>query len=733
MTTLYITEKPSQAKEVAEALGIMNKTDGAYRGAYRGAGVIVTNAVGHVMEQAEPEAYGEQYKTWQLDTLPILPNPWQIVVKDSAKAQYKIIKDLLKQADDVVIATDADREGEVIAREILDHVGYQGKIKRLWVQETTPSGYKKGIANLKDGSEYQTMYESGLGRSRADWVSGLNLTRALTTAFSTGGKGNTLHFGRVQTPTLALIVMRERTIANFKPSNYYNIKAHVDFNGSVVKMNLKNQDRWLDKDGRISNENTALDIIMYCSGHDDSFKVTKYETTEERDLPPLPYYLGSLQKECSTRLGLRPDKVLAICQTLYDTYKLVSYPRGEGEHIPEQIFEESKERLNALATIDPSIKKFTDLADLSKPSRAFNDKQVAKSGSHFAIIPTDNATFDMSRMSQEEKAVYDLIRRRYIAQFLGNYIYDKTIIEISNNDDEGITFAVSGNTPKIAGWKRVYTTEKVDEQEDENTLPKTAQGASVKFTAPFFSADLAKTKPPTRYTNASLITAMESIDKEIEDERLAAVMKGKEKAGIGTNATRSDVIAKLYDGGYIADQKKNIVPTEKGVKIIQLLEKVSPELVDLALTAMWEDNLAKVESGEIPLEKFDKAIGRFVTACIEKIKVAAGSISIGTIAYPCPACGKALQRRKSDKGYWWGCSGYPTCKQTMLDVKGKPTAIPQGKSVAKPAQFSEHKCEECSKPLVRRKGTKGFWWGCSGYPTCKATYQDKQGKPAKKA
>lgn len=728
MTTLYITEKPSQAKEVAEALGITKKTDGAYRGA----GVIVTNAVGHVMEQAEPEAYGEQYKTWKLDTLPILPNPWQIVVKDSARAQYKIIKDLLKQANDVVIATDADREGEVIAREILDHVGYKGAIKRLWVQETTPSGYKKGMQNLKNGSEYRTMYESGLGRSRADWLSGMNLTRALTTAFSTGGKGNTLHFGRVQTPTLALIVMRERAIANFKPSDYYNIKAHVNFNGSVVKMNLKNPDRWLDKDGRIPDENTALDIIMYCSGHDDKFKVTKYETTEERDLPPLPYYLGSLQKECSTRLGLRPDKVLEICQTLYDTYKLVSYPRGEGEHIPEQIFEESKERLNALASIDPSIKALCDMADLSKPSRAFNDKQVAKSGSHFAIIPTDNADFDISRMKPDEKAVYDLIRRRYIAQFLGNYIFDKTIIEISNDAPDGVTFAVSGNTPKIQGWKRAYTADKAKDQEDNGVLPKTQQGASVQFAAPFFSADLAKTKAPPRYTNASLITAMESIDKEIEDERLAAVMKGKEKAGIGTNATRSDVIAKLYDGGYIADLKKNIVPTEKGVAIIQLLERVAPELVDLALTAMWEDNLAQVESGEIPLEKFDKAIGRFVTACIEKIKAAAGSITIGTIAFPCPSCGKALQRRKNEKGYWWGCSGYPTCKQTMLDVKGKPTAIPQGKSVPKPAQFSEYKCEKCSKPLIRRKGAKGFWWGCSGFPTCREIYQDKQGKPTKK-
>ena len=732
-TTLYLCEKPSQAKEVAEALGIKNKTDGAYRGA----GVIVTNAIGHLLEQAEPEAYGEQFAKWTLESLPCIPDPWQNVLKTATKAQYTVIKGLLKEADRVVIATDADREGEVIARNILAQAGYTKPIQRLWVQETTPSGYKKGYSNLKDGASYESLYASGVGRGHADWLSGMNLTRALTVAFSTGGKGNTLHFGRVQTPTLALIVRRERAIKNFKPSDYFNIKGEFIINGQSVKMAFKPDEQWLDAAGRISSFSKAetITIILNSVRVKNEFKVSHYETKEEREAAPLPYYLGSLQKECARIFGMRPDRVLEVCQTLYDTHKLISYPRGEGEHIPEQIFEESKTRLDALQSIDPSLANFCAMADLSKPSRAFNDAAVAKAGSHFAIIPTDKDNFNINSLSGDEAQVYDLIRRRYIAQFLGHYVFDKTTLEVSHGlgTSQPFTFAVIGRTPKIEGWKRVYgvnakkiANDEKAETEAEVTLPKTQKGAD----APLKNTicEKAQTKPPARYSNATLITAMESIDKEIDDPRLAAVMKGKEKAGIGTNATRAEVIKKLYDGDYIADQKKQLMPTEKGVALIELLEKVCPALADLALTAMWEEQLSQVENGELDVLKFERAVGKFITVCIEQIKAAAGTASIGTIAHPCPACGKAMSRRKNEKGFWWGCSGYPTCKSTMGDKGGKPVAIVK----AAPATPSaEHKCSKCQKPLIRRKGTKGFWWGCSGYPTCKEMYKDKLGKPTK--
>ena len=728
MRTLYLCEKPSQAKEVAEALGLSRKTDGAYIGD----DVVVTNAVGHLFEQAEPAAYGAQFEKWSLDSLPCIPAPWISTLKPAVKDQYSVIERLLKTADSIVIATDADREGEVIARNILEHAKCNKPIQRLWVQETTPSGYKKGIAKMKDGKAYETLYASGVGRGRADWLAGMNITRALTTSFSVGGKGNVLHFGRVQTPTLALVVFRERAIANFKAIDHYSIKGEFSINNQAIKMTLQLLDEWVDSSGRLVDKIIADKIVAACESANNSiayFSVSKYETKEKREPAPLPYYLGSLQKDCAEQFGMRPDKVLEICQSLYDTHKLVSYPRTEGEYIPTQIFEESELRLNALKAIDPSLAPLCELADTTNAPRAFNDKLVEKGGGHFAIIPTDKSNFTVASLSTEELQVYDLIRRRYIAQFLGYYVFDKTDLEVSHDI---YVFKTSGRVPKNDGWKRAYPKATGDKEptEAEPTLPNTEVGANAAVLS--IKADALKTKPPTRYTAGSLLTAMESIDKEIDDPRLAAIMKGKEKAGIGTNATRAEIIKKLFDGSYIEESKKSIIPTDKGNELVSLLEKGCPSLVDLALTAEWEDKLSLVESGEMSLSEFERSISDFVSECIAHIKTAKtkGEVGlIGTVENPCPSCGKGMIRRKGDKGFWWGCSGYPTCKHTMIDKDGKPVEKPASFKPKAPTASSEHKCQACEKPLIRRKGTKGYFWGCTGYPECTSTYVDYLGKP----
>lgn len=728
MTTLYLCEKPSQAKEVAEALGLSRKTDGAYMGD----GVIVTNAVGHLLEHAEPASYGAQFEKWSLDSLPCIPDPWQSVLKTSTQDQFSTIERLLKTADSIVIATDADREGEVIARNILEYANCKKPIQRLWVQETTPSGYKKGIAKMKNGEAYESLYYSGVGRGRADWLSGMNITRALTTSFSVGGKGNVLHFGRVQTPTLALIVFRERAIANFKAIDHFSIKGEFSINNQAVKMGLQLLDEWVDASGRLVDKTLADKIVTACESANNSiayFNVTKYETKEEREPAPLPYYLGSLQKDCAKQLGIRPDKVLEICQSLYDAHKLISYPRTEGEYIPTQIFEESTLRLNAIKSIDPSLASICDLADTENAPRAFNDKLVEKGGGHFAIIPTDKANFNVSNLSADELQVYDLIRRRYIAQFLGYYVFDKTDLEVKH---DAYVFKASGRVPKNDGWKRAYPKANTADEnaEVEPTLPNTEIGANAAVLS--IKADALKTKPPARYTAGSLLTAMESIDKEIDDPRLAAIMKGKEKAGIGTNATRAEVIKKLFDGSYIEESKKYIVPTDKGNELVTLLEKGCPALVDLALTAEWEDKLSLVETGELSLSEFEHSINDFVRECITKIKTAKanGAVGlIGTVENPCPSCGKGMIRRKSDKGFWWGCSSYPVCKHTMNDKDGKPFEKPASFKSKTATASSEYKCQTCEKPLIRRKADKGYFWGCTGYPECTTTYVDYLGKP----
>lgn len=723
MTTLYLTEKGSQAEEVAEALGLFKKTNGVYRGD----NVIVAHASGHLLEYAKPDAYGEQFESWTLDSLPCIPDNWKQLISTENRRHFETIKSVIGEATEVVIATDADREGEVIARSILDALRYRGALKRLWVQETTPSGYKKGFAKMKAGGEFYNLYRSGLGRSRADWLFGFNFTRGLTTAFSVG-KGNVLHFGRVMTPTLTLVVLRERAIAKFVPSDYFNVSAIFDIAGEKVSLKLLAEESWLDNEGRLSNLTMMQEIVKIAESH-QSYIVSKYETTQEQTKPPLPYYPATLYPECTKRFRLRPDKVDGILQKLYEA-KLISYPRTEGEHIPEELFSESQTRLAALSKLDPSIKSLCDMADLDKPSHAFNDAKVAKEGSHFGIIPTDKDNFDLSNLSVEDLQVYDLIRRRYIAQFLGNYCFDKTVLELSQSN---IRFGVTGNTPKVLGWKKAITeindNDAIGDENNEQSRNLPVTTLNQRHDLVSVSAKSAKTKPPLRYDASSLVIAMENIHKEIEDPRLAAIMKNKEKAGIGTNATRGDTIKKLFDGGYFDEVKNKIIPTEKGTALIELLEKVCPELADPVLTAKWESALADVEKGELPLEIFEQKTAEAVHILLSRIRDAAGKITIGRIENPCPVCGKELIKRGSKKdGFWWGCSGYPTCKNTMQDANGKPVAR-QSKPANTNANATQYKCVQCGNNLVQRKGSKGAFWGCSGYPNCKATHEDNKGKP----
>lgn len=729
MTTLYLTEKSSQAAEVAEALGLYQKNNGVYRGN----NVIVAHASGHLLEYAEPEAYGEQYAKWTLESLPCVPETWKQNISDSNLRHYQIIKGVLREASEVVIATDADREGEIIARSILDSLGYQGQLKRLWVQETTPSGYKKGFAKIRPGSEFFSLYQSGLGRSRADWLFGMNFTRALTRAFSVG-RGNTLHFGRVMTPTLTLVVLRERAIANFKPADYFVISGLFNIAGEQVNLKLIPDPEWLDGQGRLSSPDIAKKVVKDAESH-KTYVVSRYETTKEQTKPPLPYYPATLYPECTKKLKLKPHRVDEILQTLY-LAKLISYPRTEGEHIPEELFSESKVRLDALCKMDPSLTKLCDMADLNTPSHAFNDAKVAKEGSHFGIITTDKNNFDLSSLKSDEFKVYDLIRRRFIAQFLGNYIFDKTVLELSS---AGIKFGASGSTPKVLGWKRaileIEEEGQSDSDEKNNVLPVTSLNQKHELLR--VNTKTEKTKPPPRYDTASLVVAMENIHKEISDPRLAAIMKNKEKAGIGTNATRGDTLKKLFDGGYFSESKGKIIPTDKGTGLIELLEKVCPELADPVLTARWESALSDVEKGQIKLSYFEEKTVESIHYLLKKIRGAAGTIKVGSIEHACPECGSEMVRRPGKSGgHWWACSGYPNCKQTMDDLKGKP--VPRitknaSNNASQSNQSSQHTCPNCQSNMVRRKGREdSYFWGCTAFPNCRTTFPDVDGKPVAK-
>ena len=737
---LFLCEKPSQAKEIAPHVGARVRGDGCITGN----GVTVTWAIGHLVEQAKPEHYKPELKFWNLAHLPVLPERWHMEVKDKTRSQYAVVSRLIQEATEVVIATDADREGEVIARELMQLNGFKGQVSRLWLSAFDDASVKKAVGKLLPGAKTLPMYYSGMGRSRADWLAGMNLTMALTKAFGAGGKDGTLHCGRVQTPVLALIVRRERAIAAFVPKAHFGINATFLMGNASVPMAWAVRADLLDKDGHLVDRKSAEAVIKLVSGQ--TGKVSLVETTQEREVAPLLYSLGSLQREASARYGMKAQAVLDAAQALYEKHKATSYPRTDCEYLPRSMMTEANETLQVIAGTLPELASLATVAESALNGaderfggRAFNDKQIT---AHHAIIPTRKPNIDVSAMTPTERKVFDMVCRRYLAQFLGDYQYSKTVIEVIC---EGEKFRVSGKTPLVPGWRQTIPeatkapTDKDDDQDAAVTLPKVCVGEDARNLRCVVQDR--KTSPPMRYTEGTLLAAMESIDKEIEDPRWKAVMKNKEKAGIGTDATRSAIIEGLFKRDYIVARKKELLPTEKAVALIGLIEEVSPEIADPVLTAQWEDRLSQIEKGEIELSQFEASLGEWLEQVIDGIKDQAGNRQVavssksnacmanGNSKVVCPTCGKPMRRIGGTKGFFWGCTAYREgCKTTLPDVDGKPGAARQ--AAAKSTQAGpSYPCPRCQKPLRLVKGPNGPFWGCTGYPECKHSQPDDDGKP----
>lgn len=736
---LFLCEKPSQAREIAPHVGAVKRGDGCITGN----DAVVTWAIGHLVELAKPEHYEPALKSWDINLLPVLPQAWELIPKDKTKDQYRTVVKLLKQADEVVIATDADREGEVIARELMQMANYSGKVSRLWLSAFDDASILKALGKLLPGGRTLPMYFSGMGRSRADWLAGMNLTMALTKAFGAGGKEGTLHCGRVQTPVLALIVRRERAIASFRPVTHYQLSSVFDLAGQAVSMSWIPADSFLDKEGLATDRAMVEAVASKVSGK--AGRIESVETKEERELAPLPYSLGSLQREASARFGMKAQAVLDAAQALYEKHKATTYPRTDCEYLPSSMVAEAGSVFDAIRLGNPELNESITLARqaLSRgfSGRAFNDGKIT---AHHAIIPTQHPGVDRSSMTKEERTIYDMVCRRYLAQFLGSYQFLKTIILVVC---EGERFKSTGKTPIVMGWRALEPervaksgTGEVEDEGESTSLPAVAQGE----TALNLKCELAtrKTSPPKRYTEGTLLAAMESIDKEIEDPRWKAVMKSKEKAGIGTDATRSAIIEGLFRRDYITARKKDLLPTEKAVALIGLIEEVAPEIADPVLTAQWEDRLSQIEKGDIELMQFENGLGQWLEQVIDGIRGHAGRRKPAAAAIvrnmpdqgsseevPCPACGKPMRRIKGSKGHFWGCSAYREgCKSTLPDHDGKP-GLPKAVLDAKDNPGPHYPCPTCQKPLRRVNGPKGPFWGCTGYPDCKHTQPDDAGKP----
>nr|WP_314480971.1 DNA topoisomerase III [uncultured Pseudomonas sp.] len=601
---LFLCEKPSQAKDIAKVLGANRKGDGCWQGT----DVCVTWCIGHLLETAPPDSYDDRYKRWNLADLPIIPQQWKMLVKPKTASQYKAVKRLLGEARELVIATDADREGEMIARELVEHCRYRGPVQRLWLSALDDASIRKALARLLPGHETFNLYHSALGRSRADWLIGMNMSRLFTLLGRQSGYQGVLPVGRVQTPTLRLVVDRDRSIAQFVPVPFWAIDVQLAHANQPFTAQWRAPEDACDDQGRCLNQalaqQAAADIQQ--AGVAQAVNVA---TERVREAAPLPFDLGTLQELCSKKFGLGAQETLDIAQALYETYKLITYPRSDCGYLPLSQHGEAPAILGALQRADATLAPLHPYLDPKRRSRAWNDAKVS---AHHGIIPTVAAS-DPTRLPPKHKSVYTLIRARYLAQFLPHHEYDRTQADF---DCAGHALRAVGKQIVEPGWRRALpealTPAKGREATPPQVLPALHEGQAC--TVEHVQLKDLWTQPPKPFTEGDLIKAMKNVAKLVDDPRLK--QKLKETTGIGTEATRASIIQGLLDRGYLVKNGKALAATPAA---FSLIDAVPRAIADPGTTAIWEQALDMVQSGDMSLEEFvarqSAWMGKLVERC----------------------------------------------------------------------------------------------------------------------
>ncbi|CAK0749685.1 DNA topoisomerase 3 [Gammaproteobacteria bacterium] len=622
MTTLYLCEKPSQARDIARILGARHKGEGYLMDESSGQRIAVTWCYGHLLEMVPPDGYDPAFKRWSLDTLPIIPTEWRLAARPDGRGQLKVIQALLKAAAEVIIATDADREGELIAREVLTLFRWRGPVRRLWLSALDDTSIRKALAALLPGTQTEPLWQAGLGRARADWLVGMNLTRAYTVTGRRAGYDGVLSVGRVQTPTLRLIVDRDRTIESFVPVAYFDVFALFGLAGDGEPEARRFRARWappgsvVDTEGRCLKREAAEAVVARVTGQ--TGKITQAETRRVKEPPPLPFDLSNLQQVASRRWGMGAQQVLDTAQALYETHKAITYPRTDCPYLPNSQHAEAPGVLAAVAASDPGLAVLVQGANPALRSRAWDDAKIT---AHHAIIPTA-AKVDVGRMKTAESQVYDLIRRRYLAQFYPAYEYDRTEVEV---DVEQALFRTTGRVMRVLGWRLVLGGESPAEGEDEEpALPAMTLGEPAKVLET--SLEDKQTRPPPRYTEGTLIAAMKNVGRTVADPKLKKVLK--ETAGIGTEATRASIIETLLKRAFVVREgRRQLQSTPAGRALVDAL----PEAVkDPATTALWEQGLDEIARGETTLEPFLARQARWIGEVVAMVK--AGQMPAGLAA-----------------------------------------------------------------------------------------------------
>jgi DNA topoisomerase-3 len=598
---LFIAEKPSLARAIAAVLpGPPQRRDGYLQ---CGSDDVVAWCAGHILELAAPDAYDPAFKQWRLEHLPITPTDWRLAV--SAPELLKTIKALLPKATRVVHAGDPDREGQLLIDEVLAFLGYRGPVDRLLISDLNPPAVRKAMADVQSNARYRGLSDAALARQRADWLYGINLTRLYTLLGRAGGYDGVLSVGRVQTPLLGLIVRRDREIEQFRPLTYYVPQATVRSVAGVFTVAWqppKDAAGITDEDGRLTSREHALAIQRRTAGA--AGVVARCSREKRSAAPPLPYSLPDLQVDAGRRLCLGPKQVLDACQSLYEVHRLLTYPRSDCPYLPVGQHDQATAVLAAVATNLPSLVSAIGQADRSRRSRAWNDTKVT---AHHAIIPAVVAKATASLLPGE-LGVYELVARRYLAQFFPAFEFHETTIEIAVGGD---LFRAHGRETIAEGWRVLFAKlppeqtgddrQGADEEDEGQALPVVRDGEALACGEVAIGEK--QTTPPRRFTEAGLIQVMTGIARFVDDPKIKEILR--ETDGIGTPATQAQIIETLLERRFIDRQKKQVVSTPIGRALIEALPEVAtrPDM-----TAVWEAAMRRISEGQLPLDTFLDAV-----------------------------------------------------------------------------------------------------------------------------
>ena len=679
---LVLAEKPSVGRDIARVLNCTKQGNGYLEGK----DYIVTWALGHLVTLADPEAYDVKYKSWNLEDLPMLPKQFKLVVIPKTSKQFKAVKEqmLRKDVSEIIIATDAGREGELVARWIIEKVGVKKPIKRLWISSVTDKAIQQGFKTLKDGRNYDNLYSSAIARSEADWIVGMNATRALTTKHNAQ-----LSCGRVQTPTLAMIAKREEEIKQFKPKTYYGLTA--------ISQGIK----WTWQDGKskdIKTFNEERIGQLFKSLQGQSAQIEKVAKTEKKVYAPGLYDLTELQRDANRMFGFSAKETLSIMQKLYEHHKVLTYPRTDSRYISTDIVETLPERLKAVA-IGPYRAVANQLlkGKLVTNKSFVDDKKVSD---HHAIIPTEQTAL-LTDLSDKERKIFDLVVKRFLAVLSKPFVYEQTTLTAKIGSE---TFVAKGKRVLSLGFKEIYSHQD-EEADDHQNLPLVEVGMVLPISKIIQTSG--RTQPPAYFNEATLLSAMENPARFMNGASSDVVKTLNETGGLGTVATRADIIEKLFNSFMIEKKGQEIHLTSKGR---QLLDLAPTDLKSPELTGEWEQKLSDIASGKLKRQSFVNQMREYATAVVQEIKGSDAKYKHDNLTTTkCPECGKPMLAVNGKRGKMLVCQDRECGTRKTI------------------SQITNSRCPNCHKKLELRGEGENRMFACvCGHREKLSTYNKRK-------